>query len=189
MKTAIETTLDQLSLAIEADGKVYEKTVTESQVENLIPVLDDLLKKAGKNPKEISEIFITAGPGSFTGIRIGLAAAKALALGTGAKIYTFETFDLVEASHFSSPSSPLAGEGWGEGELKTAIDTKRGDYYVRDGKTYAIVPEEELEKETDVLYPNEKTTAKTLLTLPKEKARSEDTPFYMRPPEISCPKK
>ncbi|MCL2121940.1 MAG: tRNA (adenosine(37)-N6)-threonylcarbamoyltransferase complex dimerization subunit type 1 TsaB [Clostridiales bacterium] len=49
--------------------------------EQLLPMIDDLLRLCRRNSKEITGIGVSAGPGSFTGLRIGMATAKALAQG------------------------------------------------------------------------------------------------------------
>ena len=49
--------------------------------EQLLPMIDDLLRLCRRNRKEITGIGVSAGPGSFTGLRIGMATAKALAQG------------------------------------------------------------------------------------------------------------
>ena len=52
--------------------------VTHSQI--LMPMLDDMLGKAGLQPADVGAVAVAAGPGSFTGLRIGMATAKALCL-------------------------------------------------------------------------------------------------------------
>lgn len=174
-KLAIETTLEQLAVAIETDAGIKDQFKSnEPQAENMIPRIRELLEKNGKNVTDLKEIRVTVGPGSFTGLRIGLSTAKALAFGTKARLLAFQTFDLVKASH---PNE--------KGVL--AIDTKRGDLYTKDEDGSLAIKTEEGLKNKTVLHPNEKTDALTLLALPKDLATSPD-PFYMRPPEISCKK-
>lgn len=176
MKIAIETTLNHLAVAIETkDGKTDQIKTEEPQAENLLPNIETLLSRNHEKIENLTEIRVTIGPGSFTGIRIGLAGAKALSLGTGIKLLAFETFDLLKASHPNETGI-------------LAIDTKRGDFYTKDenGKT-AILTEENLKGE-NILLPNDKTDALTLLSL-DESFRKEALPYYMRPPEISCKKR
>lgn len=51
--------------------------------ENLLPIIDGVLKALGVAPAELGLIAVTAGPGSFTGVRIGVATAKGLAFAHG----------------------------------------------------------------------------------------------------------
>lgn len=78
----IDTSTDILDLAICSDNKLvanyrmFKKGITHSAI--IIPVLKDILKTAGLDLKELEGISICIGPGSFTGLRIGLATAKGL---------------------------------------------------------------------------------------------------------------
>ena len=80
----IDTSTDVLDLAICSDYnlianyRMYKKGITHSSI--IIPVLRDIIKNAGLELKNIEGISICIGPGSFTGLRIGLATAKGLAL-------------------------------------------------------------------------------------------------------------
>jgi tRNA threonylcarbamoyladenosine biosynthesis protein TsaB len=59
--------------------------------EQLMPQLDDLLAAAGLRPRELTGVAIGTGPGSFTGLRIGLAAAKVIAYTVGCPIVGLST--------------------------------------------------------------------------------------------------
>lgn len=83
---AIETALYPGSISIledfgEIDFRVGAGDVSRS--EDLLPIISDLLKKNQIHPKEIDLIGVSIGPGSFTGVRVGLATAKGLTMGTG----------------------------------------------------------------------------------------------------------
>lgn len=83
MKTlALECSAGPASVAIVEDGRIIGSSfinvkLTHSQT--LLPMVCDLLKSARLDIKDIDGIAIAAGPGSFTGIRIGISAAKGLA--------------------------------------------------------------------------------------------------------------
>lgn len=79
---ALETSAKACSAAVTEDGFVlascYQNTgLTHSRT--LMPMVDAMLKNAGLAGDELGAIAVAAGPGSFTGIRIGVAAAKGLA--------------------------------------------------------------------------------------------------------------
>ena len=79
---ALETSAKSVSCAVTEDGAVlasaYQCTgLTHSRT--LMPMVEDLLKNAELTLDEIDRIAIAAGPGSFTGLRIGVAAVKGLA--------------------------------------------------------------------------------------------------------------
>ena len=79
MLLAIDTSSLVLSCALAEEGKLVaewtqQKKLTHS--EQLIPCMDLMLKEVGVSKKEITGIAVAKGPGSFTGLRIGLATAK-----------------------------------------------------------------------------------------------------------------
>lgn len=82
MLLAIDTSSLVLSCALaEKDRLIAEWTVQRklTHSEQLIPHMDEMLKEAGVGRKDITAVAVSIGPGSFTGLRIGLATAKMLA--------------------------------------------------------------------------------------------------------------
>ena len=81
---AFETSAKAASVALFLDGKLlgesYQNTgLTHSQT--LMVMAEDMLKQCGFAAKDVTHVAVAAGPGSFTGVRIGVAAAKGLAWG------------------------------------------------------------------------------------------------------------
>ncbi len=64
-------------------------------VEDLVPFLRQLLEEHGLSKKDITDIVVVRGPGSFTSLRTGVAFANALAEGLDAKLYSLDTFELL----------------------------------------------------------------------------------------------
>lgn len=85
----------------------------------LIPTLQDLLSEAEVTFQDLDVIAVATGPGSFTGIRLGLAAAQGLALSTKAQIFAPTSLEILAFS--------ALGEAFQE--ILVALDTKRGDYF------------------------------------------------------------
>jgi tRNA threonylcarbamoyl adenosine modification protein YeaZ len=79
---AIDTSTAHCAAAIFLNGKVFTsvKEMKKGQAELLFEVIEDALKKAKIEKTRIDLIVVGIGPGNFTGIRIGLAAAKGLSL-------------------------------------------------------------------------------------------------------------
>ena len=73
-------------------GESYQNTgLTHSQT--LLTMAEDLLKNCGYGPKDVTAVAVAAGPGSFTGVRIGVAAAKGFAWGGELPCYGVSTLE------------------------------------------------------------------------------------------------
>jgi len=82
----IETATMTGGVALLSENKLvseYDLSIRTTHTARLLPAIDQILKDSSVNKNEIDGIAISIGPGSFTGLRIGLAAAKGLALGLG----------------------------------------------------------------------------------------------------------
>ncbi|MBR5126646.1 MAG: tRNA (adenosine(37)-N6)-threonylcarbamoyltransferase complex dimerization subunit type 1 TsaB [Oscillospiraceae bacterium] len=93
---AFETTAKAGSVALLEDGKLlaesYQNTgLTHSQT--LMVMAEDMLKASGKTMSDVTAVAVAAGPGSFTGVRIGVAAAKGLSWGGQIPCYGVSTLE------------------------------------------------------------------------------------------------
>lgn len=80
---AIDTALDACSVAIVRDGETVahlSERMSKGQAERLAPMAAEAAKAAGTTLAEVDRVAVTTGPGSFTGVRVGLSFARALAL-------------------------------------------------------------------------------------------------------------
>jgi tRNA threonylcarbamoyladenosine biosynthesis protein TsaB len=86
---ALETSGRTGSIALVENGAVTaEQTFSHGlkHAAGLLPLIDQLIRHTGWTPSSIQYLYVSHGPGSFTGLRIGVTLAKTLALVTGAKI-------------------------------------------------------------------------------------------------------
>ncbi|HEX3357246.1 MAG TPA: tRNA (adenosine(37)-N6)-threonylcarbamoyltransferase complex dimerization subunit type 1 TsaB [Tepidisphaeraceae bacterium] len=93
------------AIAIETSGRVGSIAVVEGEVilteetfqhglqnaAQIIPIIDRLTRAQNWSPADVEHLYISIGPGSFTGLRIGVTLAKTMALATGVKIVAVPT--------------------------------------------------------------------------------------------------
>lgn len=83
---ALETSAKAVSVAVAEDGKILcSRFANEGQTHSvtMMPMLDEMLRAAGLTLDDIGAVAVSHGPGSFTGLRIGVSAAKGLAWAKG----------------------------------------------------------------------------------------------------------
>lgn len=98
MKTLfMDTAWKNLVIVLMEDGRIVESLSIEAfkrQSEELFVRLKELLDQAGWKLKDVDEVIITDGPGSYTGLRIAMTAAKILGTQSKAKVRTISTLQL-----------------------------------------------------------------------------------------------
>ena len=117
---AIDTTSNLLSVALCKDkGVLATQSVymERGQGEALMPLLQKMFEETGCSFKELNMVVSAIGPGSFTGVRIGLAVARGLGLALNIPVKGVSNF---EAIALSAPKPCVV-----------ALDTKRGDFYAQ----------------------------------------------------------
>ncbi|MBM3251655.1 MAG: tRNA (adenosine(37)-N6)-threonylcarbamoyltransferase complex dimerization subunit type 1 TsaB [Candidatus Omnitrophica bacterium] len=95
---AIDTSSNNLSIAISDDkGRVFEKNIySEKKLSSLIiPSINLMLKKTKTSLRSLDALAVGLGPGSFTGLRIGVATIKALALGAAKPVIGIPSLDIL----------------------------------------------------------------------------------------------
>ena len=129
---AIETAGSACSAAVARGDTVLAaecRALRHGHAEALFPMIERVMQKAGLSPSQLGAVAAALGPGGFTGIRVGLAAAHGIALAVGAR--------LVGVSSFAAVAACMAGRrvaaagGSGEQTLLVALDSRRADLYVQ----------------------------------------------------------
>jgi tRNA threonylcarbamoyladenosine biosynthesis protein TsaB len=102
---AIDTSTEALGLALEGRGVSLSVSlrVGYRHAETLVPWIERLLREADMTARELELLVVAIGPGSFTGLRIGLATAKGLAAGSGCAIVGIPTLDAWAWRHRAFP--------------------------------------------------------------------------------------
>ncbi len=127
---AFDTATSGCSAAAFRDGALaasQARAMTRGQSESLMPMIDDVLAEAGLTYGDLDALAVTVGPGAFTGLRIGLAAARGLALALNIPCAAVTTLEAVAKAQPPSPG-PVAD---GAAGLLVALDSKREDFYVQ----------------------------------------------------------
>jgi tRNA threonylcarbamoyladenosine biosynthesis protein TsaB len=125
---AADTSLPILSAALLRDAALLGCVALEgkgSRNEKLLPSIDWLLVKCGVDRHDIDLFAVTRGPGSFTGVRIGLATMQGLALALDKPLIAMSTHEAIAP---------------GSGQVTIVDDAGRGEFYVssfEDGREVA----------------------------------------------------
>jgi tRNA threonylcarbamoyladenosine biosynthesis protein TsaB len=132
---AVETSGRMGSVALAQGPKLLSEKQFTGQMRHsaeVFPTIVALLEQFGKKPNQIEQVYISIGPGSFTGLRIAVTLAKTMALANGAKIVAVDTLDCIAANVISFTAEHAENA---ESELKsnerlaTILDAKRGQFF------------------------------------------------------------
>lgn len=115
---ALETSESVASLAALDDGNLLRELSLDARsrtARSLAPGMQALLADVGWQTADVDLVAVTVGPGSFTGLRIGVTAAKTFAYAAGAEVLGIDTLEAVAAA---APDDVA--------ELSAAVDAQRG---------------------------------------------------------------
>jgi len=132
----IDTATEYVFLSLVIDGievgSAYRKDIQNHAV-TVMPLLDGILKEAGIRLNQVTEVIVGVGPGSYTGVRIGVSIAKMIGYLNGIPVRTVSTLALLAS-------------GAEDGFILPAIDARRGNafmacYRKESGKLTVLVPD------------------------------------------------
>ncbi len=124
---AIDTALEACSAAVldiaQPQAMVHETLpMARGHAEALMPMIDRVVRKSGLQYEQFDRIAVTIGPGSFTGLRVGIAAARGIALAAGKPAIGLSTLAALAA--------PLIAED-DSGAVVAAIDARHDHVYLQ----------------------------------------------------------
>ncbi len=96
--------------------------------QTLAPAIDRLLRSSAVHPGQVNLVAVTVGPGSFTGLRIGVTTAKALAYAVGAQVLGIDTLEAIAEQ--SKPRSAVGAPRESAGELHAVLDAQRKELFL-----------------------------------------------------------
>jgi len=126
---AVETSGRMGSAAVAAGEQVLaEKTFSGPMRHSaeLFPAVCSLLETAGRRASEIEQVYISVGPGSFTGLRIAVTMAKIMNLAEAVKIVAVDTLDVIAAN----ASDYIEREKADIERVAAVLDAKRGQFFI-----------------------------------------------------------
>ncbi len=157
------------------------------QAEFLIPMIDQCATESNLGLKDLDCIAVTRGPGSFTGVRIGLATARSLGLALNIPVLGISTLDVIARSTPDNKNTLFL------------IDTKRGDFYgqVGEGTEPRIWGEEDIKNHAGNIVKDAMPDISVLAKMGAEIYQGKKgyhisdapTPLYLRGAEVSQSKR
>lgn len=124
---AVETSGKTFSAALNEDGKTVVSVYYDCghiHSEMLVPAVERILKDSGNTYKDIDKFAVSTGPGSFTGIRVGMTAVKTFAQTLNRPVVAVDALTILENSVFAMKGIKVIA----------AIDALRDEIYVKSGK-------------------------------------------------------
>ena len=119
---ALDCAVTRISLAVKTESKFISTTydIGMRQSEILVPAIDEILKKAEITAAELNASALTIGPGSFTGLRLGISALKAIELAYNVPVYGISSLETY-AYPYKNFGIPLL----------SCIDANKDKFYAR----------------------------------------------------------
>ena len=183
---ALDTATRVCTVGLVQDGHVlaeYDISVGLTHSEGLMPQLDQMFARTGIKKEDIDRIAVSIGPGSFTGLRIGLAAAEAMAYAWQCGICGVNT---LEAMAYNIPVEGVV--------LVPVLDAQKGNFYAAfyewtDGELRKVRPVEMADRET--LLQQLQACGKPVLLMGEcEKLMKKELPdgISVAPEQVRLPK-
>ena len=218
----IETSANACSVALGKNGKLLDQLASESawkHSKELTLLIDRLMKRNSLDFSDLHAVAVSSGPGSYTGLRVGVSAAKAIGYAKKLPLIGIDTLKIIAAEHINHPDSPPY--------IIPMIDARRDEVYfqlfnnkleslipaanlILDSKSFADLEgvkgsvicgnatekAQELIKNEELNYISSPAIAQNMVFLSflaYENSDFEDLayfrPFYLKPPNITKSKK
>ena len=132
---AIETGTDICSVALIRNGELLalrESDEERNHAKKIGVFVDELLRESGVSADDLEAVAVSKGPGSYTGLRIGVSFAKGLCYGLNIPLVAVGSLDsLVEVAREDYEAGILDIENWSEATLCPMIDARRMEVYTQ----------------------------------------------------------
>jgi tRNA threonylcarbamoyladenosine biosynthesis protein TsaB len=121
MRLALDTSTDRLSVALAAQGVAPLETHVDGARRHaaaILPAMEQLLRQVGASPRDVQQVVVADGPGSFTGLRVAASVGKAMAAARGVELWA------VPALAARAVAAGAPGE-----VVVSVLDALRGELY------------------------------------------------------------
>jgi len=132
---SIETSGRLGSVAVSVDGAIAASGQFAASFNHgveLLPAISRLCAQSGVAPERVVGVYVSGGPGSFTGLRVGITFAKSLALAQGARLVRVPTLEVIAQNALNAGAPPH--------RVAVVLDAKRqrvyANWFERDGDRY-----------------------------------------------------
>lgn len=130
----IDTSTSHVTISIVKDNEIlsfYHEEILSDMSSRIIPIIDDQISKLSFSLKDIDKIFIVNGPGSFTGVRVGVTIAKTISWTLNINIIPISSLELMATTQTSKKY------------LVPMIDARRGNVFagIYDNSLNEIKPD------------------------------------------------
>ncbi|MFQ5534508.1 MAG: tRNA (adenosine(37)-N6)-threonylcarbamoyltransferase complex dimerization subunit type 1 TsaB [Sphingomonadales bacterium] len=135
---ALDTALGACSAAVQIDRRViaFDHQIQQrGHAETLAPMVQRVMREAGLRIPDLDRIAVTVGPGTFTGLRVGLAAARGFSVASDVGLVGVTTLDALAAG---AAERLAADDTWRS--IVAVIDARRGEVYRRTFRRVANPP-------------------------------------------------
>ncbi len=122
MNIYIDTAVKGCNIALFDQDNILasvQKPIERGHAEAILPLYEELMKNIGKTPQDIENVYVSVGPGSFTGLRVGLSVARFIGFSLGIPVHGVTSFQAFSA-HVKSDKDRCV-----------VVETKRSDFYVQ----------------------------------------------------------
>ena len=160
---SLDTSTQTLSIALQTDNSYEERLISGnfSHSEDLLSEIESILSRAGLMLKDLKLLIVTKGPGSFTGLRIGMASLKGISSALNIPIVSIPTLLCIENA-----------AGLYKGAIISVIDAKKKKFYLRMSCNGNVIAEDRDGNAEDLL-PYLKGYYEVLVTGPDAEIFSE----------------
>lgn len=143
---AVETSGPVGCLAVMRDGRCLEERflpeLGRRHAQSLVPETVAFLRRHGIEPAEIDALAVSVGPGSFTGLRVGVTFAKTFAYAAGAELAAVETFHAIAENTPAAPSVVVTADAQRGGLIVGRYTRGTDGRFRRDGELRLVTPAE-----------------------------------------------